>query len=261
MPDLQKFRTAADNLSAKTFRQFPSAELTPESGVINVWLARLDAENTAESEQIMSDDERTRAARFRFETDKKQFIAARAFLRIILGKYLRANPREICFEYNKYGKPSIGGKRRTEIKFNLSHSDNLALFAVTETREIGVDIERVKSSFVDEGMISQCLTRREIEHFLTLSETDRDLFFFDCWTRKEAFLKACGNGLSLPPNEIETLSLSKVSNGFPENSAESSQIFWTSQKLPSISGYAAALAIEGGSLPVRFRQLTAADLS
>ncbi len=261
MPVLQKFRTDTDNSTAETSRQFPPAELTLESGVIDVWLARLDAGNTAELEQIISDDERARAARFRFETDKKQFIAARAFLRIILGKYLRTNPRGICFEYNEYGKPSIGGGRRTEIKFNLSHSDNTALFAVTETREIGIDIERVKSSFVDEATVSQCLTRRETEHLQTLSETDRDLFFFDCWTHKEAFLKACGKGLSLPPNEIETLSLSKVSTGFFENSAESPQIFWASQKLPSISGYAAALAIEGGSVSVRFRRLSVADLS
>lgn len=253
-------RTDPDNSVTEACRQFPSVELTLESGVADVWLARLDAENTAELELIISADERARAARFRFETDKKKFIAARAILRIILGKYLRTNPHEICFEYNQYGKPSIGGGRRTEIKFNLSHSDNLALFAVTKTREIGIDIECVKPGLVDESMVSQCLTWRETEHLQTLSETDRDLFFFDCWTRKEAFLKAWGKGLSLPPNEIETLSLSKFSAGFFEHGAESPKIFWAFQKLPSISGYAAALAIEGGSVPVRFRRLSAADL-
>lgn len=251
---------ATDN-SAKVSWQFSPAELTPESGLIDVWLARLDAENSAELERLISQDERARAARFRFETDKKQFIAARAFLRVILGKYLRMHPRKICFEYNKYGKPSIGGERGREIKFNLSHSDNLALFAVTETQEIGIDIERINSSFVDEQMAIQCLTPREIEHFQTLSSRARDSFFFDCWTRKEAYLKARGDGLSLPPNQIEAASISGFSTSFRENSTESRLIFRSPQKLPPIPGYAAALAIEAVNSRLRFWRLSSADLS
>ncbi len=246
---------------AKSSWRLPPADLKLESSATDVWMARLDTVNTAQSEQIISDDERARAARFRFETDRKRFIAARAFLRIILGKYLQINPRQICFQYNKYGKPSIGSEPRPAIKFNLSHSDDLALFAVNETKEIGVDIERIKSSFVDEAMASQCLTGREIEHFQTLSETAREIYFFDCWTRKEAYLKARGNGFSLPPNQIETSLLSELSTSYFENDTESRQIFRSIEKLPPIPGYATALAIEGDNPSVRFWRQFDAELA
>lgn len=247
--------------SAKISWRFPPADIKPECGVVDVWLARLDAENTVELENIISDDERARADRFRFERDRKQFVAARAFLRIVLGKYLQINPREIRFEYTKYGKPFVGGERRREINFNLSHSDNTALFAVTKEREIGIDIERINSSFVDEQMLLQCLTRGEIEHFQTLSGSESHSFFFDLWTRKEAYLKACGNGLSLPPNQIEGSTLPGFSTLPSEDNLQSRQIFLSFQKLPAISGYAATLAVELKNPEMRFWRQPNADLS
>ncbi|HEX8286908.1 MAG TPA: 4'-phosphopantetheinyl transferase superfamily protein [Pyrinomonadaceae bacterium] len=235
--------------------------LTPPSGLkldantIDVWLVPLELNNTSELKHIISDDEKARAERFRHETDKTRYITARAFLRIILGKYLQINPRRICFGYNKYGKPSISGDIPTNIKFNLSHSENLSLVAVTEIGEIGVDIERVKKSFVDLQMAMQFLTRREIKHFQTLSGAERDLFFFDCWTQKEAFLKACGTGFSLPPNQVEISSLSsEFANYFLADRVNTRQKSWSLQRLPAIVGYAAALAVEGANPRLRFWQ-------
>lgn len=250
-----------DNNSVNACWRFPPADLELKRDVVDVWLLRLDTENIAVFGNVISADEQARAERFRFEPDRKRFIAARSFLRIILGKYLHINPRQICFQYNKYGKPSVGGKHNEKIKFNLSHSGNLALFAVTEAREIGVDIERIKTSFVEETMALDCLTEQEIKHFQRLSGTDRDLFFFTCWTRKEAYLKACGKGLSLAANKIETLSLSEFSTDYFGNNTESRQIRWSIMQIPSISGYAAALAVEGGGRQqLRFWQQSNAEL-
>jgi 4'-phosphopantetheinyl transferase len=228
--------------NARASWQIPPADLKLQSGSVDMWLTRLDTEETAEAEQILSADERTRSARFRFAPDKKRFVAARRFLRIVLGKYLQTAPHEIRFDYNEYGKPSVGGK----IGFNLSHSDNLALLAVTEGQEIGVDIERINPSFVDEQTAKQFLTRREIEYFQTLSGDEQVSFFFDCWTRKEAYLKERGNGLSLPPNQIEVAPI------FLENSSQARQFTRFFPTLPAISGYAAALSVELDNPLMRF---------
>lgn len=218
----------------------------------HIWLARLDERKAADLMRILSDDELARTERFRFERDKKQFIAARGFLRIILGKYLETDPGEPRFEYSKYGKPSIAGTQN-EIKFNLSHSDGLALYAVTREREIGVDLERIKTDFIEEGIISQCLTLQEIAHFETLSETERVSFFFDCWTLKEAYLKASGDGFLIPPNQIETSLFIEFLPNFVNDVSAIQQQFFSLQKLPRIPGYKAALAVEGNNPQLKFR--------
>ena len=222
--------------------RIPPEELKLENGEAHIWLARLDERKATDLLQILSEDERARAGRFKLEQDKKRFIVARGFLRTILGRYLKTNPRQLRFEYTKYGKPSIAGTR-DEIKFNLSHSDGLALYAVTSEREIGVDLERIKSDFVEDETVAYCLTTREIKHFQTLSEIERVSFFFDCWTLKEAYLKASGDGFLIPPNEIETSLLGAEGIRQPRISL---------QKLPPISDYKAALAAEGNNPRLEF---------
>jgi 4'-phosphopantetheinyl transferase len=225
-----------------------------QSNEAHVWLTRLDAENVIEMESIISEEERARAERFRFEPDKKRFIAARGRLRIILGKYLQINPRLIRFEYGEFGKPSIAGECNSEIKFNLSHSNEMALCAVTRDREIGVDIERIKSSIIDDGMILQCLTAHEKTFFQALPKNKRDLFFFECWTRKEAFLKARGDGLLFPVNQIETLSFSTVSTNLFNGDCGFRPSGWSFLTIPFIPGYAAALTVKGSSPTLSFWQ-------
>lgn len=218
----------------------------------HVWLANLDEENAAEFDRLLSADEQVRAERFRFAQDRKRFVAARGFLRVILGKYLQTDPRSIRFQYNEYGKPSLTGQFPSSIKFNLSHSDETAIYAFTIDREIGVDVERIKPSFIDEGMLSYCLTAREISRFRELSESEGELFFFDCWTLKEAYLKLYGKGLSLPANQIETALFIESSNGLFENETQPRQQRPAFPELPSIPGCAAALAIEGDKPHIKF---------
>lgn len=202
---------------------------------IHIWLVRLDQENVAEFESIISPDEQTRAKRFRFERDCTKFIVGRGVLRKIIGNYLQIDPNQVQFSYNQFGKPFLA----SNLKFNLSHSDNLAIYAFGFNREIGVDIEHNNPTFIDDGMISLCLTKIEKAQFYALSQNARILFFFDCWTKKEAYLKATGFGLSVAPDEIETSELTQSNFIFP--------------KLPIIDGYSSALAIEENNLPTNFR--------
>ena len=223
------------------------------SGEAQVWLARLDEGKAAGMEEILSDDERARAERFRFQRQKKQYIAARGFLRIILGKYLEINPDQISFEYNMHGKPSICGASGDKIRFNLSHSDGLALYAVTGGREIGVDLERLQPFSLDERTIARCLTPLEIKRLQVLPVNAQTRFFFDCWTRKESYLKACGEGLMVSPNQIETSSFSESPAAeVIKNDCETRQTHWSFQNLPPIPGHAAALAVEGSNVRLKF---------
>ena len=224
---------------SKTPWRIPPSNLSLEADEVHIWLAQLDHENVTEFGETLSNNERARASRFRFEIDRKRFVVGRGILRKIVGKCLKTNPRQLCFEYNLYGKPSLSEQLHSHLKFNLSHSENLALYAISMRREIGIDLEQIKPSFVDEGMISLCLTQRETEHFYSLSEQERISFFFNCWTTKEAFLKANGNGLSVSPNEIETSELSQKTH-------------LTFQKLPPIDGYSTALAVDGNTPKLKY---------
>ena len=231
----------------------PPKDLVLEGDEVHVWLASLREEEAEELEKIISPDERAKAERFRFLAHGKKFIAGRGLLRTILGKYLGTKPEQISFEYNMYGKPSISGKFEDKINFNLSHSGDLAVYAFSRRREIGVDIESIQAFSIDEQMAAQCLTPREIEFLNMLPENLREQFFFNCWTRKEAYLKARGKGLSFPANQIEMLFSQKASLMSGENKWEICRKEGCSiGRLPSIQGYAAALAVAGVKFKTRF---------
>src|SRR5688572_1298842 len=145
-----------------------------------------------------------------------------------------------------FGKPSISGKSGDEIKFNFSHSSDLAVYAFSRGREIGVDIELIQSFLIDEQIAAQCLTHRETEFLNMLPENSKAQFFFNCWTGKEAYLKASGKGLSFPANQVETLPSQNFSIMSGEDEREIyGKEGWSIRRLPSIEGYAAALAVEG----------------
>jgi 4'-phosphopantetheinyl transferase len=220
--------------------RIPPAGLSLEKTEVHVWLARLDCENIGEGERIISADELARADKFRFEKDRNKFIAGRSVLRRILGAYLQKKPNLLRFAYNQFGKPFLCGENESKLEFNLSHSGSLALYAFSLNREIGVDIEERNADFIEEGVISLSLSHKETEHFHSLPPDERTLFFFDCWTKKEAYLKAHGCGLSLEPNQLETSELNETGFFFPN--------------LPDIDGFSAALAVEGNNPLLKFWQ-------
>jgi 4'-phosphopantetheinyl transferase len=188
-----------------------------------------------------------RAERFHFEHDRKRFIVARGILRTILGWYLGVEHSRLQFCYRKNGKPALAdtfGKGR--IHFNLSHSEGLALYAFTRDREIGVDIEYIHDLSEMDQIAERFFSTGENNVFRELPESKKKEAFFRCWTCKEAFIKAIGDGLSHPLDKFDVSSVP----GEParllgiEGDAKAASR-WTIQELKPASGFAAAFAAEG----------------
>jgi 4'-phosphopantetheinyl transferase len=181
---------------------------SPDNLILNedeahIWRADLDLNESFQSSflQLLSPDEKNRANKFRFKEDRQRFIAARAILRLLIGKYLEINPTEISFQYGEFGKPSLADTN--SLQFNISHSQNVALFAFTKKFNIGVDVEFVNPNTKIKEIAASFFSTNEIKNLLALPEKQQTLGFFYCWTRKEAFIKAVGEGLSFPLNKFE----------------------------------------------------------
>ena len=154
------------------------------------------------SDQVMAShyahlpsEERERSARFRFEADRRRFVVAHGVLRDLLGSYLGTSPRRIQFTYNAFGKPALSPEFGDRVKFNLSHSGDLALIAIATNAHVGVDIEQIvpQSNYLDIARTFFSMTElEELRHVPAqlLPET-----FYRCWTRREAYAKGCGAGL------------------------------------------------------------------
>lgn len=154
-----------------------------------VWLNDFasDVQNLVD---LLSPDEKSRASRFYFDIHRERFVIARAFLRKILHLYTDISPASIQFTYGPHGKPSID----SVIQFNLSHSDNLAVYAITLGKEIGVDVEKVKHTF-KENIAKKYFSAEEYSILMDLAPAERARMFYHFWARKEALQKATGNGL------------------------------------------------------------------
>lgn len=152
--------------------------------MIDVWCVRLDVA-LEPYYATLTEDERNRSARFRFERDRRRYIVARGALRSLLGQYLDTEPAQIRFTYNPFGKPELHSDFGTRLKFNLSHSADLAAIAITTDGAVGVDIEQIKPE-ADYAEIARCDPQT----------------FFEYWTRREAYVKARGEGLQDGPIEF-----------------------------------------------------------
>jgi 4'-phosphopantetheinyl transferase len=177
---------------------------------IDVLFAPLDASSTLLEtlRGYLSRDELARAGRFHFARDRDRYIVGRGLLRALLAERLGAQPRDLRFEYSQYGKPRL--RSREAISFNVSHSANRALFAFGSGESIGVDIEVLDSKPSDELVARQFFSAVEVAEFLSLPAVVRPRAFLTCWTRKEAYIKARGEGLSLPLQDFDVTLLPDV---------------------------------------------------
>ena len=146
----------------------------------------------------LSPDERHRAGRFHFERHRRRYVVARGALRFILGRYLERGPGQLRFTYGRFGKPDLegGATAAADLRFNLSHAEDIALIALTRGSEIGVDVEFVREEFAGMEVAERFFSRAEVESLRASPEESRADAFFTCWTRKEAYIKALGAGLS-----------------------------------------------------------------
>ncbi len=189
----------------------------------------------------LSPGERERAARFRLEKHRSRFVAARGTLRELIGKYLGCGPESVEFNYGANGKPHLV---EASLEFNASHSEDYALYAFTLTVPLGVDIEQVRAIASLEAIAQSFFSPAERAELLRISAAGRLEAFFNCWTRKEAFVKAVGDGLSYPLDRFD-VSLSEPARLLTIDGSTSSASEWSLFTVAPARGYVGAVAIRG----------------
>ena len=224
---------------------------------VHVWRASLrPAEHAlARLEAHLSSDERARAARFRFPEHRTAFVAGRGVQREILSRYAGLPPHALVYSETKHGKQSLAGAAAAAgIRYNVSNSGDLALFAITLGREIGVDLERLKPMPDGIDIANRFFSAPENEIFAALDISVRDQAFFNCWTRKEAYITAVGEGLSMPLDCFDVaFAPGEPARLLRTRGDEAEAARWTMRELDPGPGYVGALAVEGdGWRPVLF---------
>lgn len=238
--------------------KIPPPSLSLSNRDIHIWRADLDlpAIGIQKLAQTLSTDERARAKRFRFEQHRKRFIASQGILRAILGCCLNVEPLRLQFCYGEHGKPWLADTvGNGTIHFNLSRSEGLALYGFARNHEVGVDIERIRDIPEMEEIVEQFFSPREHAVFRSLPRSKKRHAFFTCWTHKEAFMKAVGEGLFYPLNRFDVsfspdepgrlLSI----EGDPEKASQ-----WFMLSLKPAAGFTAALAVKGHGWRLHFWQ-------
>jgi 4'-phosphopantetheinyl transferase len=227
----------------------PSPSFVLPRDEIHVWRVSLDeaVPCIGDFRGLLSEEEKCRADKFYFERDRERFIAGRGLLRVLLGRYLAMDPRQLDFDYNDYGKPEISHVHGdSALRFNGSHSGALLMYAFARAREVGIDVEYIRPIADAEQILERFCSEREKADFREVPENLKERAFLTCWTRKEAYLKARGDGLtraldgfsvSLIPGQPATLMRGQV------DSEDGTQ--WSLQELLPGNGYVAALAAEG----------------
>jgi 4'-phosphopantetheinyl transferase len=218
------------------------ADLAP--GDVHVWAACLDDLSEDALGVPLSADERDRGGRFHFKRDRRRFVTARGLLRVLLGRYLDVDPAGLLFGYGPRGKPCLA--ERDEPRFNLSHSGGLALLVFARGCELGVDIEQERPLPESADIARHYFSAREGAGLLSLREDERDAAFFRCWTRKEAFVKATGDGLSRPLDAFDvTLAPGEPARLLRVDGEPEAVRRFRLEDLRPAPGFAGALAIDG----------------
>jgi 4'-phosphopantetheinyl transferase len=230
-------------------------ELSPRE--VQLWTVRLEASgNTlAGAFSWLSPDEVERADRFRFDNHRSAFVLGRAVLRALVGSYLGIAPAEASFIYGPKGKPALAGAA-CPLCFNVSNSSDLAAYAFTLDCEIGVDVEHRRRLIEVEGIARRFFAPHELAELMRLSEEERPEGFFNCWTRKEAYIKAVGDGLSVPLNSFQvTLRPGVPARMLALDGSTAAAERWTLQPFTPAPDYAGAIAYRDGERPLTVRPL------
>jgi 4'-phosphopantetheinyl transferase len=220
----------------------------PDSRAVRLWIVRLDAadDSFARSLSVLSPEETGRAERFHFDRHRRAFILGRAALRFLLASYLDMDAAAIQFVYGPQGKPALAPMLKNglcSLRFNASHSGDLAAYAFTSGCEIGVDLERYRELPDLENIARRFFSPDEAAELLELSANDKASGFFNCWTRKEAYIKAMGGGLSIPLDSFRvTLRPGAAARMVSLDGSNHAAGHWTLHHFTPAPGYAGAIA-------------------
>lgn len=174
----------------------------------------------------LHNDERRRAGRFRLARDRRRYVVARGLLRTLLAARLGTHPRSVELRCGAHGKPCLAPGSAGDLRFNVSHTGDFALFAFSRGREVGVDVEAVLPMRDADAVARHFFSHSELRAYRALAPGAREAGFFTCWTRKEAYLKALGGGLQSPLSEFDA----------PPG--------WSLSSFSPAPGHTAALAVE-----------------
>jgi 4'-phosphopantetheinyl transferase len=225
----------------------PNLELP--RGEVHIWTASLDLPALAvwKLYETLDADEKKKAERFHFEKDRRRFVTAHAILRNLLGLYPGVKPEAVRFRHGEFGKPALSAEfAEANLYFNLSHSQRIALYGFSRGCEIGVDVEYMRDISEMERIVEGFFSIRENEIFRSLPESQKKEAFFNGWTCKEAFIKALGDGLSLPLDKFHVSLVPGESGkllGIEGDSKEASH--WCIRDLQPAHNYAGAFAVKG----------------
>lgn len=227
-----------------TIWALPSEPLTLSNGEMHIWRVSLDPPPVALGllSTYLSAEEAARAERFVFPRDKNLFIAGRGMLRVILGGYLGMPPRGLSLQKGHRKKPFVStDSGKPPLQFNMSHSHGLALYAFAPHGQVGIDLEKLQPEFATEEVAEQFFSPKEQEELLGLPPESRVQGFFNCWTRKEAYVKATGEGLYVPLDSFDV----SLTPGRPPTLRAADSDRWTLFSFCPAEGYIAAAVVEG----------------
>jgi 4'-phosphopantetheinyl transferase len=238
-------------INMKTFDEWKQPHLcswTLEMEQVHVFCAYLNISVEQENYllQLISKDEKIRANKYYFDRDRKHFIACRGLLRLMISRYLQIEPTQVQFSYGRYGKPELAKEvSERSLRFNLSHSHGLAIYAIAQERSVGIDLEYLRPMPDAEKLANRFFCTGEFEAIASLPQERKKDAFFHIWTFKEAYLKANGEGL-IGLESVE-VSLNYQHSNALLNIKNNSQISagWSCIKLLPALGYVGALVVEG----------------
>lgn len=227
-------------------------ELTGDQ--VHIWRAALDLPTLAvrRLEKELVEEETARARRLYFERDRKRFTVAHALVREVIGRYVGEPSARLLFRRNEYGKPSL---LDDAVRFNLSHSGDEALLAITRRPHVGVDIERIRRDIEYLEIAGRYFSESESRELRSLPADLQTAAFFRGWTRKEAFIKAIGEGVSFPLDRFDvSLAPGRLARLVSIRGDPGAAARWDLRDVQVDDCYAAAVVVDGGECDLRFFQ-------
>lgn len=234
----------------------PPEQLSLAAHEVHIWRVNLmqPAPVIACCRALLPEDEIARAQRFYFERDRRRFVVSHGMVRTVLGQYVGLEPKQLKFIHGPKGKPDLAPEGNAlGTRFNLSHSGDFALMGVSPGLVMGIDIEQIRADFGGQEIAERFFSRLEVDTLLSLPEDQRAEAFFYCWTRKEAYIKAQGDGLSLPLHSFDVTFAPGTEPALLRVAEDSKEVArWKLYNIEIGPGYKAALMIEGKEHHLQF---------
>jgi 4'-phosphopantetheinyl transferase len=247
--DSEEYQKVLAEMKRNQTWEIPSRHVQLHEQEVHVWRTSLAVpESTREDlQQILAKEEISKAAQFHFEKDRNHWMVARGILKILLGLYVNTAPDQLKFRSNAYGKPFLAfPDTSARLQFNVSHSQDLALYAFTYDRQVGIDVEYKCAGLDYEALARVSFSPNEQALLHSLPREQKQEAFFNCWTRKEAYIKAKGTGFSIPTDQFDVSFLPGEPAAFLQHYEDWQETTrWSLRELDPGTGYAGALAVEG----------------